>query len=181
MTLKCQLALYFFYHLAQNVGLEIPPAEYSRTQEEVEAAELAQFVESASALPVTPHLPSSVIRISRDLQIYIGNQELKLRPMSKAILLLFLLHPEGIELKRIADYEPELTRYYSRLSRSDDKGQISRSIGRVLDVFSNELNVNLSRVNSAISALEKDSRYLVKGQHRKPKTIPLNRSLVIWE
>ena len=181
MTLNCQLVLFYYYHLATNPGLEAPLTEYARAPEETEAAELAQFVRTASALPVTPKLPSAAIRVTRDLQIYIGNQELKLRPMSKAILLLFLMHPEGIELKRIGDYEEELTRYYSRVTRSDDPVHISRSIARVLDVFSNELNVNLSRVNSAISALKNDSQYQVKGPHREAKTIPLNRALVIWE
>lgn len=181
MTLNCQLVLYFFHYLASNTGLEVPPAEYSRAQEEIEAAELVQFVTSASEMPVTPRLRSSVIRVTRQMKIFIGDEELRLRPMSKAILLLFLMHPEGIELKHIGDYEDELTRYYSRVSRSGDKALVSRSIARVLDVFSNELNVNLSRVNSAISALEKDNRYLVKGPHRQAKTIPLNRALVIWE
>ena len=181
MTLNTQLVLYYFYFLATNYSLSAPPAEYTTVHEENEAAELAQFVRSASATAVAPSLPSSTVRITRDYRIFIGNDELRLRPMSKAILLLFLIHPEGIELKRIADYEEELTRYYSRVTRSDDPGQISRSIARVLDVFSNELNVNLTRVNSAISALENDGRYQVRGAHRKAKTIPLNRAVVIWE
>ena len=181
MTHNCQLILFYFYHLAIQMGLDAPQAPYSTVTEDVEAAELVHFVRAASDIPVVPRLPSSVVRVTRGLQIYIGEQELKLRPMSKAILLLFLIHPEGIELKRIGDYEQELTKYYGRLARTDNPAQISRSIGRVMDVFSNELNVNLSRVNSAISALEKDELYQVKGPAREPKSIPLNRALVIWE
>ena len=36
------------------------------------------------------------IRVTRSLRVYIGPRELKVRPMSKTVLLLFLRHPEGI-------------------------------------------------------------------------------------
>ena len=38
-------------------------------------------------------------------------KEVELQPVHKAVYLLFLAHPEGIEFKRLADYREELTRY----------------------------------------------------------------------
>ena len=180
MTLNCQLALYYCLRLA-GFGLEAPPAEYSGVAEETEAAELAQFVSQASAQNLTPPPPRAIIRINRGMRIYIGQQELKLRPMSKAILLLFLMHPEGIALKDIGNYKDELTRWYSRVAKADDPAKVAHSISRVLDVFSNELNVNLSRVNAALSALKNDGRYHFEGGAGEPKSLKMERTLVIWE
>ena len=68
--------------------------------------------------------------------------------------------------------------------RSPDPEDADRRIQRHLDIFSNELNVNISRVNAALDALvapEKQQLYRVNGRAGKPKSIPLDRTLVIWE
>ena len=102
--------------------------------------------------------------------------------MAKTVLLLFLRHPEGIPLKRIADYREELSAYYRKLSRSLEPGAIDRSIERILDCFSNDLNVNISRVNAAVRTLVADaSAYQIAGAHGASKRIPLDRTLVLWE
>ena len=41
------------------------------------------------------------------------NKEIELQPVHKAVYLLFLAHPEGIEFKHLADYREELTKYYT--------------------------------------------------------------------
>jgi hypothetical protein len=54
----------------------------------------------------------------------------------------------------------------------------------LLDIFSNELNVNIARVNAALSALvapEEKQLYRVSGRAGSLKAIPLDRTLVIWE
>ena len=180
MTLSCQLVLFFFSQIAR-CSLDAPSAEYSCVNEEAEAGELAQFVRAASAEKLSPPPPKDVIRITRGMRIFIGEEELKLRPMSKAILLLFLLHPEGIALKNIIDHREELTYYYARVTRADDPALIEQRVDRVMDLFSNELNVNLSRVNAALSALKKDGRYHVNGRAGEAKTVNFVRAIVIWE
>ena len=40
------------------------------------------------------------------------NQEVELQPVHKAVYLLFLAHPEGIEFKKLSEYREELTGYY---------------------------------------------------------------------
>ena len=109
MTYNSQLVLYYFLRLAGNC-LESAPQDYSAMAQEREAMEIAQFVQEASALELTPPPPREIIRITRGMKIYFGQEELKLRPMSKAVLLLFLRHPEGIALKDIGDHKEELTR-----------------------------------------------------------------------
>ncbi|MBR4734898.1 MAG: hypothetical protein IK052_02280 [Bacteroidales bacterium] len=180
MTYNSQLVLFYFLHIAGKC-LESTPSPYSGVAEEAEAVEVAQFVQCASALEVTPPPPREIIRITRGLRIFFGQRELQLRPMSKAVLLLFLRHPEGIALKDIGDFREELTRLYSMASRSDNPEKIARSVARVVDIFSNELNVNLSRVRAALSALEKEGTYQISGRAGEPKSFKFFKTIVIWE
>ena len=132
-----------------------------------------------------PEAPALVI--TRDYRIFIGGRrgpEIRMRPMSKAVFLLFLRHPEGILLKHISDYRAEMTADYRRCMRSLNPDDVDRRIQRLMDIFSNELNVNISRVNAALAALvapEKEQLYRVSGRAGTPKSIRFDRTLVIWE
>ena len=54
------------------------------------------------------------------------HKEVELQPVHKAVYLLFLAHPEGIEFKRLADYREELTGYYLKTARMMDKERMWR-------------------------------------------------------
>ncbi|MBQ3812550.1 MAG: hypothetical protein IKI85_06790 [Bacteroidales bacterium] len=177
------------YLVDRTHALEEPGALYGISWEEQETRELACFIREATrelerrrADGAWASAPSTTVRITQGLRVFIGEEELRLRPMAKTVLLLFLRHPEGIPLKRIADYREELSAYYRKLSRSLEPGAIDRSIERILDCFSNDLNVNISRVNAAVRTLVADaSAYQIAGAHGASKRIPLDRTLVLWE
>lgn len=172
------LALFFFTAQGGD-SLEEPQAVYG-DPEEGEVRDMLGFVRCALSEGAVPPAPLGTVRITGTLRIFVGEEELRLRPMAKTILLLFLRHPEGIVLKRISDYREELTAIYLRLTKTTDPDVADRRICRLLDVFSNELNVNISRVNAALSALVgPDCR--VSGRAGKPKSIQIDRSLVVWE
>lgn len=180
MTKDALLALFFLSYQGSQT-LEEAYGTYG-DKEEGEARDLLSFVRQARDGYNAPS--PGVVRITSTLRIYIGPQELKIRPMAKTVLLLFLRHPEGILLKHISDYRAEMKSLYSRCMRSPDPEDADRRIQRLLDIFSNELNVNISRVNAALDALvapEKQQLYRVNGRAGKPKSIPLDRTLVIWE
>ena len=176
MTQEALLALFFFTHPGVSAW------EGSCADEEQEARDLLGFVRAGAGSCRVP--APALVRITSTLRIYIGSEELKIRPMAKAILLLFLRHPEGILLKRISDYRAELTADYRRVMRSLEPEDAERRVLRVLDVFSNELNVNIARVNAALSELvsaPQEELYKVNGRAGRLKYIPLDRTLVIWE
>ena len=180
MTNDALLALFFLSHQGSR-ALEEGRTPYG-TEEESEARDLLGFVRQARGLYAAP--APGLVRITRTLRVYIGPQELKIRPMAKTVLLLFLRHPEGILLKRISDYRAEMTADYRRCMRSLDPEDVERRIQRLMDLFSNELNVNISRVNAALAALvapEEEQLYRVSGRAGTPKSIRLDRTLVIWE
>ena len=171
--------------LEESGVLEEKGAEYGAGAEMEEAGQLVTFVRMATRAeaprPFTDAAGQS-IRITRTLRIYIGPRELKIRPMAKSILLLFLRHPDGIVLKQIADYEQELAGLYGRLSRSLDKAVIQQRVSRVMDIFNNELNVNISRVNAALSDLMTDKTHLqIEGKAGCPKRIHVRKSRLVWE
>ena len=91
-----------------GAALESPEGLYGDRIEEMETEELLSFVRRASQemkrRSVRPPPLSQKVRVSRELRIFIGPSELKLRPMAKSVLLLFLRHPEGIPLKQMASF-----------------------------------------------------------------------------
>ena len=176
------IALFFLI----SCHLEEPSVPYGIDWEEKESAELLQMVQMGmkEIRRRGLHLsgPSSEVRITRAYRVFIGRKEVKLRPMAKSVLLLFLRHPEGLPLKDLADYQSELTAFYRRVSRSSDPGEMEARIARMLDLFNNEINVNIARVNRAVAALVDDaSYYRIDGAAGHPKRIRLDRKRVIWE
>lgn len=66
--------------------------------------------------------------------------EVELQPVHKAVYLLFLAHPEGIEFKRLADYRQELLGYYLKTARMMDKEKIVESVDHLVDPLDNAIN-----------------------------------------
>ncbi len=169
-----------------GAALESPEGLYGDRIEEMETEELLSFVRRASQemkrRGVRPPPLSQKVRVSRELRIFIGPNELKLRPMAKSVLLLFLRHPEGIPLKQMASFEGELRSFYRRVSRSCDPSAIDGRVARMLDCFNNEVNVNIARVNRAVALLtDSIPDYQIGGAAGAPKRILLDRDWVIWE
>ena len=98
------------------------------------------------------------------------NREVELQPVHKAVYLLFLAHPEGIEFKRLADYRDELTRYYMKTARLMDKAKILESIDHLVDPLDNAINEKCSRIKRAFSDLMDDyaaTYYIISGHTQK--------------
>lgn len=124
------------------------------------------------------------------------NCEVKLSPVHKAIYMLFLNHPEGIEFKRLADYRGELLELYCKMSNRIDKAVIEESVDRLTSPLDNAINEKCSRIKHAFSELMDSYRasYYVIGSHvrcpvggvgkvwyRRLKQISLPRELVVYE
>ena len=68
--------------------------------------------------------------ITRDYRFVLEDyhREVDLQPVHKAVYLLFLAHPEGIEFKRLVDYREELLRYYMATAKMMDKEKVIEGI-----------------------------------------------------
>lgn len=98
------------------------------------------------------------------------NREVELQPVHKAVYLLFLTHPEGIEFKRLADYREELTRYYMATAKMMDKEKIIEGVDHLVNPLDNAINEKCSRIKKAFLELMDEYRasyYIISSHTQK--------------
>lgn len=98
------------------------------------------------------------------------NKEIELQPVHKAVYLLFLAHPEGIEFKRLSDYREELLQYYMATARNMDKQKIEESIAHLVNPLDNAINEKCSRIKRVIQGLMDEyvaNYYIISGHVQK--------------
>ena len=123
-----------------------------------------------------------------------NNIEVELQPVHKAVYLLFLAHPEGIEFKRLGDYREELTRYYMQTAKLLDKEKIEEGVNHLVDPLDNAINEKCSRIKKAFLDLMDEYRasyYIISSHTQKHiagriwyerlKVIRLPREMVRFE
>ena len=124
------------------------------------------------------------------------NKEVELQPVHKAVYLLFLAHPEGIEFKRLADYRTELLRYYMATGKMLDKEKVIESVDHLVNPLDNAINEKCSRIKKVFLSMmdEYSASYYFISSHtlkhiqgssriwyERLKVITLPRELVIWK
>lgn len=123
--------------------LEDIAANLSLTVRELVAAGRKDLLLRAIGAPLLEELRIEAARaklsrllITKDYRFYLmdyGNRELELQPVHKAVYLLFLAHPEGIEFKRLGEYREELTRYYMATAKMMDKEKIADGVSHLVN------------------------------------------------
>lgn len=126
-----------------------------------------------------------------------GNKkEVQLSPIHKALYLLFLNHPEGIEFKNLVDYREELLQLYQKIGNRIDMDKITETVNRLVNPLDNAINEKCSRIKAAFSDLmdEYQADYYIINSHVKRhqgssmklwferlKIINLPRELVVYQ
>lgn len=141
----------------------------------------------------------SRLLITKDYRFFLmdlGNKEIELQPVHKAVYLLFLAHPEGIEFKHLTDYRAELTRYYMATAKMMDKEKILEGVDHLVNPLDNAINEKSSRIKKVFLDIMDEytaSYYIISGHTQKHiagssriwyerlKVITLPRELVVWE
>lgn len=114
----------------------------------------------------------SRLRITKDYDFILvdyGNREIDLQPVHKAVYMLFLAHPEGIEFKRLAEYRGELLQYYSSTAKSMDKQKIEESVDHLVNPLDNAINEKCSRIKSVFLSMmdEYTASYYIVSSHTR--------------
>ena len=105
-----------------------------------------------------------------------------MRPICKAVYLLFLRHPEGIRFKELPDYREELAEiYHSMKKRTQAKKKVERSIMDVTDPLSHSIIEKCARIRAAFREVTSREEYVITGAKGEVKRITIDRSLVKWE
>ena len=141
----------------------------------------------------------SRIVITKDYRFILedyNRQEVELQPVHKAVYLLFLAHPEGIEFKRLSDYREEITRYYMATAKLMDKEKIIEGVDHLVNPLDNAINEKCSRIKKVFLDMmdEYTASYYIISSHtqrhvagssriwyQRLKVITLPRELVINE
>ena len=113
-----------------------------------------------------------------------NNVEIKMPPLSKAIYLLYLRHPEGIKFSNLPEYRKELLSVYEMISGRDSREDIRRSIDDVTDPTRNSINEKCSRIKQAFLRVFDDSiarNYYITGERGEAKKILLPQDMIVWE
>lgn len=188
-----------------------------RTPEEI-AAELSQLVRDLVAAGRNDLLLRSIgvsvleelrieaaksrlsrLLITKDYRIILvdyDNKEVEMTPVHKAVYLLFLNHPEGIEFKKLSEYRDELLLYYMATARLMDKQTIIESVDMLVNPLNNSINEKCSRIKSIFLNMMDQytaNYYIISGHTQKNfagsskiwyerlKNIKIPRELVIRE
>lgn len=155
----------------------------------------SSMLDELKAEAVRGHLSRLVITSDyRFLLPDIGNVEVDLQPVHKAVYLLFLNHPEGIEFKHLSEYKDELRQWYRKTSKMMDLEKIEESVDHLTNPLDNAINEKCSRIKRAFLDVMDEysaSYYIISGHaridsptttkkwYKRLKVINLPRHLVV--
>ena len=187
----------------QDMTIDEAAQEVKRLAERLVAADRRDLLLRAIGVPMLEELRLEAAKgrlsrlvITSDYRFVLADydQEVELQPVHKAVYLLFLAHPEGIEFKRLGEYRGELTGYYLKTARLMDREKIKEGVDHLVNPLDNAINEKCSRIKKAFLELmdEYTASYYFISSHTKKhiggrvwyerlKVITLPRELVVSE
>ena len=176
--------------------------EVRRLAEQLMAADRKDLLLKAIGVPMLEALRIEAAKgklsrlvITKDYRFMLADYqvEVELQPVHKAVYLLFLAHPEGIEFKRLADYREELKGYYLQTAKLLDKEKIEEGVNHLTDPLDNAINEKCSRIKKAFLELMDEYRasyYIISSHTQKHiagriwyerlKVITLPREFIVY-
>ena len=180
--------------------MEEPVLDYGGMLERMEAAELLALMEKVQerlrAMGITADVPRTMPEpeVAGPVDIYIDRlytirmstpdgPVLPLRPLVKALFILFLRHPEGILLKQRDQYRHELEEIYAVICPNMAAEVIRSRVGRLVNLQDNSFSEKASVLNARLEEVlpvGAAENYKIQGYYGHPRRILLNPLLVHW-
>lgn len=154
-----------------------------KVQEKLQEKGYSVSIDKADT-PLEPE--SQTLHISKDYRIFIdclGLKEIPLRPLLRAVFILFLKHPEGIRIKEKQAYRQELLEIYAHIFPNLDPDICRERIDRLIAPGQNAFSENLSHLNRVLNSVlgSAASVYQVYGSNGHSRRILLDPVYVVWE
>jgi len=119
--------------------------------------------------------------ITRDFRFLLTdyNKEVEMTAIHKAVYLLFLNHPEGLEFKELIDHKEELKLLYAKLMPTYTTAKVEEVVAKLVDPLDNSINEKCSRIRKAFADLvdQYSLSYYMISSHTTKKFNSSNR---IW-
>ena len=174
--------------------LEEPGADYAGVLERMELAELLALMEKVRerlkelGVEETQNQWQEPVRLFIDKKYVIrmdaaDGPEIPLRPLVKALFILFLRHPEGILLKQRDQYRQELEEIYAVICPNTAVEDVRARVGRLVNLQDNSFSEKASVLNARLEDLLPKGtadNYKIQGYNGHPRRIPVNPLLVHW-
>lgn len=128
--------------------------------------------------------PSKLSIEGRQKKIFLtdfGNLEIRLTPLEKTMYLLFINHPNGLEMNSLTEYRQKVYSIYAALSNQSSREAIEASVLKLIDPLGNSASEKIAKIKRKfIDALgEKMAEpYIIYGPNGGLKKIELDRNLV---
>ena len=173
----------------RQTDIQAVAAELKKLAEQLQAAGRMDLLLKAIGTPLIEELRIEAARaklsrlhITSDFRFILTDydeREIELQPVHKAVYLLFLAHPEGIEFKRLGNYRQELMRYYMATARWMDRQKMEESVDHLTNPLDNAINEKCSRIKKAFTDIMDDycASYYIISSHTKRH---INGSARIW-
>jgi len=129
-------------------------------------------------------LKISRLTIDSEYRIFLpdyASREIEMSVLPKTLFIFFLRHPEGVILKQLSDYEPEILHIYKALSNRMNEQEMRESIKQLCHPTDNSVNEKISRIKRAFlrQISDRNARhYYISGRRGGKYNIILNRELV---
>lgn len=127
----------------------------------------------------------SRLTVNGDMKIILPDYnelELRMTPLARTVYILFLLHPEGLELRDISDHIRELEEIYLLVKPGADERLARASIAELTAPFNDSLRQKLSMTRRAVKnyILDPDlaRHYIIEGRPGARFRLPLDPALV---
>ena len=152
----------------------------------MDAAELLTLIAKAQERlrelednPLTANAEPSRLFIDSQYNIRLDAQDgqlLPIRPLLRALFILFLRHPEGIRFK-------ERAAIYAVILPDADPETREKRIRLMMDLADNSFSEKTSALNARLEELlpGKSSSYKIQGYNGHPRRIPLDPLMVVWQ
>lgn len=167
--------------LMDNIA-QLVMAYVARHHEMPPMAELNEHIRGK--IIIRPEALSSVV-VNGDMRVILpdyNEMELRLTPLARTVYILFLMHPEGINLKDFGDHRHEIEQIYSLVMPARDDDAARQSIDELVWPGSDSLRQKLSLIRRAVRRQIVDpataARYMVSGSRGTPFRIDLPANLI---